>query len=127
MERRRSPVKPLDLLIVAFAVLATALGAVSALGAAGAPRVIVSDGDNEWIYPLDTDRSLPVEGPLGVTLVVIEDGAVHVHESPCGNQTCVAAGTIERPGQWVACLPNKVFVRVDSGGEEAQSVDADSW
>jgi len=127
MERRRSPVKPLDLVIVAAAVLATALGAVSALGAEGTPRVIVSDGESEWIYPLDEDRSLRVEGPLGVTLVLIESGRVHVHESPCGNQTCVAAGEIERPGQWVACLPNKVFVRVDGAGEDAATPDAGSW
>ncbi|MBP7095074.1 MAG: NusG domain II-containing protein [Spirochaetia bacterium] len=127
MENRRSPVKPLDLALVAAAILATAFGAVSALGARGTPRVIVSDGDSEWIYPLDVDRSLSVEGPLGVTLVVIEGGHVHVHESPCGNQTCVAAGEIERPGQWVACLPNKVFVRVDGARADAVSPDAGSW
>lgn len=127
MERPRSPIKPLDLVIVAAAVLATALGAVSAFGTGGTPRVIVSDGEAEWIYPLDEDRSLPVEGPLGVTRVVIEGGRVRVQESPCANQTCVAAGAIEKPGQWVACLPNQVFVRVDGAREDSASPDAGSW
>ena len=36
-------------------------------------------------------------------------------------QVCVHMGAISKPGQWVACLPNKVFVRVR--GNSGQGID----
>jgi len=42
-----------------------------------------------------------------------------VLESPCPLKLCVAAGLASRPGQVVACLPNRVALRVL--GAEADS------
>ena len=112
-------------LAAAAAILLSSLGAVNA---AGEPRVVISAYEGqEWIYPLKGDLTLEIPGPLGTTYVHIHDGEVAIESSPCPNQTCVAAGYVRLPGQWVACLPNQVFVRVEGGADEGSGVDSGAW
>jgi hypothetical protein len=89
----------------------------------GELSVVVGGSGQEWIYPLGEDRIVEIPGPLGSTVVEIQGGHVHIAASPCPNQTCVASGGIDAAGQWLACLPNQVFVRVE-GRAEDDSVDA---
>ncbi len=113
------------ILAAAAAVFLSSLGAVDA---AGEPRVVITDADGqEWIYPLGDEREVGVRGPLGITTVHVHEGRVAIESSPCPNQTCVAAGAIDRPGQWVACLPNQVFVRVEGGTDDPEGVDSGTW
>jgi len=115
--------KPLDLVVLAVALAATAFLSSRIYAAPGGdPVVRIGGSGGEWAYPLSQDRETAVEGPEGRTLVEIRGGRVAIEKSPCRNQTCVLAGAIDRPGQWLACLPNKVFVRiegVDRGGLDA--------
>lgn len=116
--------KILDLVVLASCAAAIAISAAFVYGGDhDAPRVVISGKGGEWVYPLDKDRQIEVAGPLGLTLVAIEGGAVHIEDSPCPNKTCIAAGAVRDPGQWLACLPNAVFVRVEGGKKEA-TVDA---
>ena len=125
---RRFRLTLVDTAAILAAVSTVLLSSLGAVDAAGEPRVVISDGQGgEWIYPLDGDREIQVPGPLGSTTVHIHDGSVAIETSPCPNQTCVAAGSIERPGQWVACLPNQVFVRVEGGSDDESGVDTGTW
>lgn len=72
--------------------------------------------------PLTGPRNLALAGPLGTTVVRVDPEGVQVTESPCPRQLCVAAGRISRPGQVVACLPNRVALRLV--GERTAAVDA---
>ncbi len=112
-------------LVLCAGVVAAASVAVYAKGG-GELRVVVSGEAGEWIYPLGEDRVVSVGGTLGDTVVEIHDGAVHFASSPCPNQTCVAAGGVSQPGQWLACLPNAVFVRVE-GSSPDDSIDAGAY
>jgi len=117
-------VKPLDLIIILAAAAAVAFSAVVAYGrGSGALQVDISGADGEWIYPLSADREIRVAGPLGDTVVEIRGKSVRIADSPCPNKTCVAAGAISEPDQWIACLPNRVFVRIVGTGKE-EKVDA---
>jgi hypothetical protein len=117
-------VKPLDLAIVIAAALAVAWAAVSAYSPAGERALAVVTGKGgEWMYPLSADRTFRVAGPLGDTVVEIRDKALRITDSPCPNKTCIAAGAISKPGQWVACLPNQVIARIE-GGRADNGVDA---
>jgi len=112
--------RPFD---IPFVLLATAITIGSTLlvygNSAGTARVVVEAGNREWVYSLENDETVLVTGPLGISTIAIHDGKVHFEDSPCANQVCVASGTIERPGQWIACLPNAVFVRIEgSPGED---------
>jgi hypothetical protein len=128
--------KPFD-----FGILIPALGAVlvsffAVYSGAGAQYIIHLKGEGgEWVFPEDAAETVTVSGPLGDTLVEIQNGAARVISSPCANQTCVAAGRIHSPGQWAACLPNKVMVFIggEAGGAAPvrspgeSGVDAAAW
>ena len=82
----------------------------------------------EWSFPLETKETVIVSGPLGNTVVRIDDNHAWVESSPCGNQTCVAAGLVTRQGQWAACLPNNVLLIIESApAMTGEDVDAVVW
>ena len=91
----------------------TAAGVPAAgVPAAGAPAAGALGAEQQWIYPLDSEATVRVPGPLGDTVVVIRDGAVQVASSPCPEKICIKTGRISKPGQWIACLPNRVFISI---------------
>jgi hypothetical protein len=117
-------VKLLDIAIIAASAALVAASAARAYApGSGEPRAVVEGPGGEWIYPLNEDRVIEVAGPLGDTIVGIEDGRARILDSPCPNKTCVASGSLSRAGQWAACLPNEVLLRVE-GGSEGGGVDA---
>jgi hypothetical protein len=125
-----SRLRPYDYLAIVLAVTVTTLSALSVYGGAFGggkdARVIVEGDGRTWVYPLDAEETIRVHGPIGETVVQIHDGEARVIESPCENQICVAAGEIHTPSQWVACLPNAVFVRIE-GKAHAEAPDASTW
>jgi hypothetical protein len=93
-------------------------------GAAGSVGLVVRVKDQTWRYSLEDDFEVAVPGPLGDTVIHVEDGKVHVESSPCENQLCVAAGTVERAGEWIVCLPNQVFLSIEGDvAQDDQGVD----
>ena len=89
------------------------------------PHVLIRGQEGEWIYPVGTDETISVKGPLGDTVVRLSVSGAWVDSSPCDNQNCVASGKINRHGQWAACLPNNVILLIQSAGEN--DVDSVSW
>ncbi|MBN2353455.1 MAG: NusG domain II-containing protein [Spirochaetales bacterium] len=90
-----------------------------------APAVAhVRTQDGDAYYPLDRDRTIEAAGPLGITDIVIERGAVRVVDSPCPSKICVHTGAVDRTGAQIACLPNRVLVTVE--GRLEKSYDAES-
>ncbi len=127
---RGSRLRPYDFVAIAFAVAVTTISALSvyasAFGGGDEARVVIEAEGRTWVYPLKAEETVKVEGPLGATLVEIHDGSASVIQSPCKNQVCVAAGHIHSPNQWVACLPNAVFVRIE-GTTHVEAPDASTW
>jgi hypothetical protein len=122
----RTGLKALDVAAIAAALAVVALVSVRAYaGRTGAPAVYLRGRNAEWILPLDAPRTVAVPGPLGDTVVRIEKGAVSVLSSPCNEKLCIRAGWIARPGQWIACLPNRVFIEIR--GRSREPVDAYSY
>ena len=120
-------IKALDIVIALAAAGVVAISAISAYGpGSGQANVVIKGRDGEWVYPLSTDRELAVAGQLGDTHVAIRAKSARIEDSPCPNQTCVASGSIGRAGQWIACLPNQVLVRIE-GGSDDDGVDASAY
>jgi hypothetical protein len=76
--------------------------------------VRIQADDREFVYSLDEPTRFAVDGPLGSTEIEIDGNRVRVIDSPCRDKICVSGGWISQSGQWVACLPNRVFLRVDA-------------
>ena len=91
-------------------------------GQEGVAVLYIQNSSDSWIYPLEKEVELDIPGPLGVTHVHIKEGAAFVENSPCRDKICIHMGRISRNGEWIACLPNRVFLRIQ--GKKGEVVDA---
>jgi hypothetical protein len=124
---RIAVLKPFDIAAVAGALGITVLSAVYVYAGRDSPKYVHIEGpQNRWVFPLDSREIIAVSGPLGDTLVELRDKQVRVISSPCDNQTCVAAGSIQAHGQWIACLPNQVSVSITRNNPDNEP-DAAVW
>jgi hypothetical protein len=120
-------VKPVDVIIIVLALGVSVFSAVAVYAGPGRQQELVIQGSGgSWVFPLDAEEIVSVAGPLGTTAVELRDGRARVLSSPCTNQLCVAAGTIRGHGQWIACLPNMVLVRMEAKDEGAE-LDGTAW
>lgn len=118
--------KLFDYLALVLALTLTVFSFLSALTTQnGSLEILIQADDREWIYPVDSIISTEYEGPVGVTSVRIEDGKVTVPHSDCREQICVQAGSIEKQGQWIACMPNRVFVTIR--GKKEGELDGEAY
>ena len=120
-------IRALDIVVIAL-VLAAAIGSGLAIygNRSAKARLVVESPSGTWLYGLDTDRTEEIPGELGVTVVEIRSGAARVLDSPCANKTCVASPPISRVGEWTACLPNKVMLRIDAAGSDGPDAGIDA-
>ena len=120
-------IRPFDILAAAVAIGAVVGVSLFAYnGRVAASEVRIESDEGVFLYTLDQPRELVISGPIGNTLIEIDEGRVRVTESPCRDKICIAAGWQESTGDWAACLPNRVFVRVE-GGERSDGVDGQTY
>lgn len=107
--------KPLDYLLILVGITFCTLSILFATTRQdGTPLLILTSPTKEYIYPLDTDTTVQIPGLEGVSTIQIQQGQAQYLDSPCANKTCVAASPIHRNGEWSACLPNGIFMRVEN-------------
>ena len=125
--KKKGFIKALDIPVIALAVLLTIFIAVRvSLKDGSSSRVIIRGPQKTWIFPLDAGELVTVSGLIGETKVMIHRGSAAIVSSPCSGQTCVAAGELNKNGQWAACLPNAVILLVE-GAKGENAIDAVSW
>jgi len=108
-------------LAVAIIILAVLYGTKSD---AGSFVQIEVDGKVVDTLPLDTDTQREIETENGGTnRLVIKDGYASVTQASCPDGICVNHKRINRPGESIICLPNKVVISVLSDKETGE-VDA---
>ena len=90
-------------------------------------QLIIESGKNIWYYQLDKNKKIEIEGLLGKSLIIIQDGCVYFEDSPCPNKLCVLSNSICNNGDWIACLPNGVFARIEGEENFNQELDATSY
>jgi hypothetical protein len=133
-----SKLRCFDFFILFLAAALTVWCAVRVYGKNSAEtKFVIKNAGEEWIYSLDRAVTVDIPGPLGNTVVELRDRRARVVSSPCINQTCIASGSIHRRGQWLACLPNGIFVSVEGAENpgpgnspadaEGTNIDAATW
>jgi hypothetical protein len=73
---------------------------------------VIEASGQTWVYPLGTEAEYRVKGPLGTTVVRVSGSAAWILDSPCKDKLCVHQGKISASGEWAACLPNRVMIRL---------------
>jgi hypothetical protein len=84
--------------------------------------IIELNGKPEYTFPLNIDRTVAVNGPIGKAVIEIKGGKVRVEEAPCPNQICVREGWISRGA--IVCVPNRLVVLIGGGKKPSKDVDA---
>ncbi|MGK2943773.1 MAG: NusG domain II-containing protein [Desulfuromonadales bacterium] len=110
-----------DWLVVLFLFGVSLTGIIWIATAPAGSRVVVTSGEQvRFTAPLGQPRSVVLDGPLGQTHLVIDDQGVRITESSCRQKICVAMGPASHTGDLLACVPNRILVRIDNpDGKEA--------
>lgn len=107
-------VKPLDILILSITLSFVCLASFFIYSKQSAQLyVVIKAPTGEWIYSLQENIAIEIEGSIGITKIKIENGEAFVVSSACKNKTCVSAMRLRNYGDWNACLPNKVFLSIE--------------
>ncbi len=89
---------------------------------AGARVVVSSDDRIVFVASLDKDQRVELDGPLGITILQIENGAARIISSPCSQKICIGMGEARYSGDLLACVPNQLVITIEgnSDGEDAE-------
>lgn len=80
---------------------------------APASKLKIRQGDKIiGTYDLNQKRELHIKGPIGESIISIEQGKVRFKQSPCPNQYCVHQGWLNHAGQVAICLPNQISLQL---------------
>lgn len=111
------------LLILAMIVLSIAsLYLIRVSQTAGRTAVITVDGIERKRLSLSNDGELTVHGPIGETVIKVENNHVRVLRSDCAAKVCVKTGRIQHTGQMIVCVPNKVVISITANHQRSIDV-----
>lgn len=70
------------------------------------------------------ERRFSVDQTPNVVFYLYGDGSIAFIESDCPDKICVLSGKLSRTGQYAACLPNEIYIKIVSeGGEHSDDPD----
>jgi len=107
--------KPLlgDWLVMAASIFAVTVMFQQFWSLAPASQLKIRQGNKVvGIYDLSQTRELHIKGPIGESIIVINNGQARFKQSPCPNQYCVHQGWLSHAGQVAICLPNQVSLQL---------------
>lgn len=78
--------------------------------------VVINQGV-ESNYDLFVNKTIEVNGKIGVVKIEIRDGKARIIESNCKEKLCIKRGWISNVGEYSACLPNQVFIIIKGRSE----------
>jgi len=108
------PVKLWDMVIVFLALCLTGFSFFSTyIKPQNNLQVLIEGKNQKWVFPLDAEETVNVQGLLGTTVVRIHENQAWVESSPCDNKICVNAGHLCNNGEFAACLPNNVLLMIE--------------
>lgn len=113
-----------DYVLITMSILLIAFLFQKLWSSSPAHQLTISQGDKViGTYDLNQTRDLDIHGPLGTSLVSIENNKVRFKHSPCNNQYCVHQGWLSKVGQAAICLPNQVSLQLTGKNKPYDSLN----
>lgn len=75
----------------------------------GNTLIIMKDNAEYGRYPLSEDAEID----LGTNIAVIKDSYAYMKSADCPDQICVKHEKINKKGETVICLPNKILLKIE--------------
>lgn len=73
--------------------------------------------------PLSRDQKIEVPGPLGISLIDIQNRKARIASDPSPRQYCVHQGWLQQAGEIALCLPNQVSVELTGSRKKYDSLN----
>jgi hypothetical protein len=127
MSKKTQPhtITRMDILILFVSAAATVFAAVYACkSSTGQAQLVIQSPGNEYVYDLSKDRIIEIKGTLGISRIAIEHGTARFLDSPCRQKICVQHPPISKKGEWAACLPNRVFIKIEAEDKNGPDITA---
>lgn len=111
----RKFIKPADIVIIAVVLVVSFL--ITSFAAQGGTKyVVIYVNGNEfgrYSLPNNQRQSVEVSTQYGNNTVIIDKDKVWVSETSCKDKVEINAGYINKAGQSLVCLPNRLVVTVE--------------
>ena len=105
-------------LFICLISLGIALAGFSVAGdVTGEKAVVTVDGKLYGTYDLSKDQTVTIEQNGHTNEFSIKNGQVQMTRSTCKNHICIQEGAISHTSQRIVCLPNRVMIEIQGGGE----------
>ena len=90
-------------------------------GKAGATVVVTGDGKEYGRYDLAKEQKVPIYNDQGevTNTLLIRDHKADMIDADCRDLLCVKQKAIDRSGETIVCLPNRVVVSVENDSQDA--------
>lgn len=103
------------ILVVSVIIIAFALFFFYYSGESGEYVVVNINGIEVERHSLKIDGTFSLNN--GSNILVIQDGKAYLIEANCPDKLCVKQGKIDKTGQCITCLPNKLTVTIVGGNK----------
>ncbi|MDR3216296.1 MAG: NusG domain II-containing protein [Clostridiaceae bacterium] len=113
--KNSKPFKIGDIIVVVLVLVILGLTVWTAMRPRGTYAEVYEEGRLIYTLSLDENREVSVGGEEHF-VITVKDGAVFVSHSDCPEQYCVYAGAISSAGSMIACVPNKIVIRITGEG-----------
>lgn len=87
-----------------------------------ASATIMQNGETITTVMLDHHEILTIEGDLGTSTIEIAPNRIRMQEAPCPDHTCVKTGWIYHSGQIIACVPNRIIIRIQGDNPPVDAI-----
>lgn len=85
--------------------------------------IIRSGGKIFQEVPLSRDQQIAVPGPLGVSIIAIQNRKARIASDPSPRQYCVRQGWLQQAGEIALCLPNQVSLELTGSRKRYDSLN----
>lgn len=83
---------------------------------------VIDYKNNVYRYSVNDVCRLTISGPYGVTEIRINDGKVWVEKASCPHKTCKHMGTINKMGEMIVCIPNRILIQIVGNHSELDGI-----
>ncbi len=103
------------ILLLAGAVAWIAFGMTPSI--TGSTAIVEVSGEQIQELHLGHEDYITVRGTLGPVLIGIDGSGIRILDSRCPHGLCKRMGPIQKSGDWIACIPNKLVIRIQGTSE----------
>lgn len=89
----------------------------------GGTLVVRSKGAVVSELSLLRNRILTIDGPLGTTVVEVQNQRARIARDPSPKQYCVRQGWLQHAGEIALCLPNQVSIEIAASQNRVDSLN----